>query len=92
MELLLAILSGLALWVLLAVLVALLGRIRAALASINATLAKIAMGVRAIERETAILSDVLPGTATTLTQVADHAALIASRLASAENRLAEATR
>lgn len=92
MELLLTVLSGLALWLLLGVLVVLLGRIRAALAGINGSLAKIAMGVRAIEAETAILKAELPATAMLVTQLTAGAEAIAARLAAAERRLAELPR
>jgi hypothetical protein len=92
MELLLTVLSGLALWLLLGVLVVLLGRIRAALAGINGSLAKIAMGVRAIEAETAILKAELPATAMLVTRLTAGAEAIAARLAAAERRLAELTR
>ncbi|MBI4504726.1 MAG: hypothetical protein HY691_04265 [Chloroflexi bacterium] len=92
MELLLTTLSGLALWVFLALLVAMLGRIRAALERIHVSLAKIAMGVRAIESETAILKAELPTTVDTLAQLSGGAEVIAAGLASAERRLAEALR
>jgi hypothetical protein len=88
MELLLTILSGLALWLFLGVLVLMLDRIRRALAGINATLAKIAMGVRAIEAETAILKAELPTTATALTKITEGAEAVAGVLASADQRLA----
>lgn len=89
MQLVLAILSALVLWLLLGVLVVMLGRIRAALARIHLSLAKIAMGVRAIESETAILKDELPITVATLGRLADGAEDFASRLVSAESHLAE---
>ena len=92
MQLLLTILSGLALWALLGALVLLLGRIQASLQGINTSLSKIAMGVRAIESETAILPAELPATAMGLTHLADGAEVIVSRLASAEHRLAELAR
>ena len=87
MELLLTILSGLALWVLLAVLVWALGRVQAALEGINRSLAKIAMGVRAIESETAILKATLPPTAATLADIAGGAEAIGASLVSANQRL-----
>ena len=89
MELLLSILSGLALWVFLGALLWALGRIRSALAGINVSLGKIATGVRAIESETAPLPAALPTTAAALTQIADGGEVIAARLASAEQRLAQ---
>ena len=88
MELLLATLSGLALWLFLGVLGLMLDRIRRSLSGINTTLAKIAMGVRAIESETGILPVALPVTATAVTQIADGAEVIAATLATAETRLA----
>jgi hypothetical protein len=88
MELLLATLSGLALWLFLGVLVLMLDRIRRSLSGINATLAKVAMGVRAIESETAILKAELPTTATALTQITDGAEAVAGLLAAADGKLA----
>ena len=87
MELLLTILSGLALWALLGVLVWALGRVQAALEGINRSLAKIAMGVRAIESETAILKATLPPTATTLADIAAGAEAIGASLIAANQRL-----
>lgn len=89
MELLLAILSGLALWLFLGVLVLMLDRIRRALTGINATLAKVAMGVRAIEVETAALPVALPVTAAALTQITEGAEALAGILASADGHLAQ---
>ena len=91
MELLLAILSGLALWLFLGVLVLMLGRIRRALSGINATLGEVAMGVRAIEVETATLPQALPVTATALTQITEGAEALAGILASADGHLAVLT-
>jgi hypothetical protein len=88
MELLLATLSGLALWLFLGVLVLMLDRIRRSLSGINATLAKVAMGVRAIESETAILKAELPTTATALTQITDGAEAVAGLLVAADGKLA----
>lgn len=88
MELPMTILSGLTLWLLLGVLVVMLDRIRQSLAGINGTLAKIAMGVRAIEAETGILKAELPTTATALTQITEGAEAVAGVLASADQRLA----
>ena len=89
MNLLLAILSGAALWLLLIVLILFLDRIRRALAGINASVSKIAMGVRAIEAETAILPAALPTTATTLTQITEGAEALAGILGSAAGHLAQ---
>jgi uncharacterized protein YoxC len=89
MELLLAILSGAALWLFLIVLIAFLGRIRKALAGINGSLSKIAMGVRAIESETAVLTAQLPVTAAALTQITEGAEALAGILASADGHLAQ---
>ncbi len=89
MELLLTLLSGVSLLAFLAVLVYFLGRIRKALAAINVSLSKIAMGVRAIEVETAILPAQLPITATTLTQITEGAEALAGILTSADGHLAQ---
>ncbi len=91
MTLLLTILSVLALWLLLGALIFMLERIRAPLERINRSLAKIAMGVRAIESETGILKAELPTTASALGQIADGGEVIAARLASVDNRLAGIT-
>lgn len=89
MELLLAILSGAALWLFLIVLILFLDRIRKALAGIDVSLSKVAMGVRAIEVETAILPAQLPITATALTQITEGAEALAGILASADGHLAQ---
>lgn len=89
MELLLTILSGAALIVFLAVLLIYLDRIRRSLAGINVSLSKIAMGVRAIEVETAILPDQIPVTATALTEITEGAEALAGILASADGHLAQ---
>ena len=89
MELLLTILSAVALLVFLAVLLYFLDRIRASLAGINVSLAKIAMGVRAIEAETAILPAQLPTTAEGLTRITEGAEALAGILASADGHLAQ---
>jgi len=88
MELLLAVLSGLALLGFLVVALVVLDRIRAALAAIDISMAKIAMGVRAIEAETAVLPAALPTTAATLTEITEGAEALAGLLASADARLA----
>ena len=89
MEVLLAILSGAALIVLLAVVLAMLDRIRKSLAGINISLSKVAMGVRAIEAETAMLPALLPTTSTALTQITEGAEALAGVLASADGHLAQ---
>ena len=87
MQLLLTILSGVALLVLLGALLVALTRVQSALDGINQSLAKIAMGVRAIESETAILKAEAPRTLATMTALADGGELIAAQLGSAEARL-----
>jgi inner membrane protein involved in colicin E2 resistance len=89
MELLLTVLSGVALIAFLLILLALLDRIRMALASINGSLSKVAMGVRAIEAETAILPAQLPVTAATLTRITEGAEALSGILASADGHLAQ---
>ena len=89
MELLLTFLSGAALITFLVVLLAFLDRIRKALGGINVSLAKVAMGVRAIESETAMLPAQLPITATALTQITEGAEALAGILASADGHLAQ---
>lgn len=89
MELLLTFLSGGALITFLLVLLAFLNRIRKALGGINVSLAKVAMGVRAIESETAMLPAQLPITATALTQITEGAEALAGILASADGHLAQ---
>jgi uncharacterized protein YoxC len=91
MELLLAALSGLGLIVFLILLLAFLDRIRRALAGVDVSMSKIAMGVRAIETETAILPAALPTTATALTQITEGAEALASILGSADGHLAQLT-
>jgi hypothetical protein len=87
MQLLLTVLSGLALLTLLAALLVALTRVQYALDGINQSLAKISMGVRAIESETAILKTEAPTTLAAMTALADGGELIAARLSSAESRL-----
>ncbi|MBA2374154.1 MAG: hypothetical protein H0V74_08150 [Chloroflexi bacterium] len=89
MELLLTLLSGVLLLIFLAVVLAFLDRIRNALAGINISLSKVAMGVRAIEAETAMLPAALPTTATALTQITEGAEALAGILASADGHLGE---
>lgn len=89
MELLLTFLSGGALITFLAVLLIFLARIRRALAGINVSLSKVAMGVRAIEAETAILPAALPITASALTRITEGAEALAGILASADGHLAQ---
>jgi hypothetical protein len=88
MLLLLTVLSGIALLALLAVLLVGLVRVQYALDGINASLSKIAMGVRAIESETGILKAEAPTTLAAMTALADGGELIAARLSSADARLA----
>ena len=87
MQLVLVILSGLALLVLLAALLVGLTRVQYALDSIVVSLAKISMGVRAIESETAILKAEAPTTLAAMTALADGGEAIAAHLTSAEQRL-----
>jgi hypothetical protein len=89
MQLLLTLLSGLALLALLVVLLIALTRVQNALDGINRSLAKIAMGVRAIESETAILKAEAPTTLAAMTALADGGEVIAARLSSAEARLGQ---
>jgi hypothetical protein len=87
MQALLVLLSGLALLTLLAVLLVALARVQQALDGISGSLAKIVMGVRAIESETAILKAEAPTTLSAMTALAEGGELIAARLGSAETRL-----
>lgn len=87
MQLLLTILSGVALLALLLVLLVALTRVQKALDGINVSLEKIAMGVRAIETETAILKAEAPTTLAAVTALADGGEVIARHLGSAEARL-----
>lgn len=88
MQLLLTVLSGLALLILLVVLLVALIRVQKALDGINVSMSKIAMGVRAIESETGILKAEAPTTLSAVTALADGGEVIAARLSSAEARLA----
>jgi hypothetical protein len=87
MQLLLTVLSGLALLTLLVVLLAALIRVQKALDGINVSMSKIAMGVRAIESETGLLKAGAPTTLAAVTALADGGEVIAARLSSAEARL-----
>lgn len=87
MQLLLTVLSGLALLTLLVALLVALTRIQKALDGINVSLAKISMGVRAIESETGILKAEAPTTLAAMTALADGGEVIAARLSSTETRL-----
>ena len=87
MQLLLVVLSGLALLALLVVLLVALIRVQQALDGINLSMSKITMGVRAIESETAILKAEAPTTLAAMTALADGGEVIAARLSSAEARL-----
>lgn len=90
MALLLTILSALALWALLLVLVVGLLLVLKALESVRGYLEKITMGVRAIEWQLAPLGDGIPATAAALTETADALGGTAARLASADVHLAAA--
>jgi hypothetical protein len=89
MQLLLTVLSGLALLALLIVLLVALTRVMKALDGINVSLSKIAMGVRAIESETAILKAEAPTTLAAMTALAVGGEVIAARLSSAESHLGQ---
>ena len=86
----LTLLSGLALLVLLVALAVALRSIQTSLDRINIHAAKILWGVRAIERETDGLRGGLPELRATLTEVVGGAGVIAERLGSAEQHLANA--
>lgn len=88
MEEALGILSVVLLWVFLVVLVVALDEIRQSLERVSRSLAKIAMGVRAIESETGLLPVAVPITATVLAQIADGGEAIAGKLSSVDGRLA----
>ena len=88
MTALLTVLSGLALLTLLILLLVGLTRVLAALEGIRTSLAKIAMGVRAIESETGILAAEAPKTLEAMSGLADGGEVIAERLKSADGRLA----
>ena len=87
MQLLLTVLSGLALLTLLVALLVALVRVQRALDGINVSMSKIAMGVRAIESETGLLKAGAPTTLAAVTALADGGEVIAARLGSAEQRL-----
>jgi hypothetical protein len=89
MQALLTGLSGLALLALLVLLLIGLTRVLVALEGIRTSLAKIAWGVRAIESETGILAAEAPKTLGAATALADGGELIAARLKSADQRLAQ---
>lgn len=88
MEVVLAILSTILLWLFLIVLAVALDEIRQSLEGVSRSIAKIAMGVRAIESETAALPVEVPVTAAALTQIADGGEAIAAVLGSVDGRLA----
>ena len=87
MVLLLAFLSKMAAWALLAVLGAGLLRILKPLESIRRSLERITMGVRAIEQETAPLGAHVDAVATSLTQTADTLGATARQLAAVDRDL-----
>lgn len=86
-QIVLTLLSCLALLVLLVALAVALYHIQASLERINVHAGKILWGVRAIERETDPLRDGLPQLKTTLTGVVEGAGVIAQRLESADHHL-----
>ena len=86
-QIVLTLLSCLALLVLLVALAVALYRIQASLERINVHAGKILWGVRAIERETDPLRDGLPQLKTTLTGVVEGAGVIAQRLESGDHHL-----
>jgi hypothetical protein len=88
MEVVLAILSTILLWLFLIVLAVALDEIRQSLEGASRSMAKIAMGVRAIESETGALPVEVPVTAAALTQIADGGEAIAAVLGSVDVRLA----
>ncbi|OGO54000.1 MAG: hypothetical protein A2V85_12285 [Chloroflexi bacterium RBG_16_72_14] len=88
MEAVLALLSMLLLWLFLLALAVALDEIRQSLESASRSLAKIAMGVRAIENETGALPVEVPITAAALTRIADGGEAIAGVLGSVDGRLA----
>lgn len=90
MDVLLAALTGAALMVLLLVVGIGLYVITDSLKGINGSLAKISWGVRAIERETDMLTANVPGLIETFAALDGGAKLIAERLSSAERRLTAA--
>lgn len=61
-----------------------------ALKGINKTMAKISWGVRAIEGETALITQNVPPLIDTFATIDDGAKIIATRLSSAEGHLAAA--
>lgn len=90
MDVLLAALTGAALLLLLLVVGAGVFVITEHLRKINASLAKISWGVRAIESETDLLTANVPPLVETFTGLDDGAKIIAERLSSAERRLGAA--
>jgi len=65
-------------------------QIAEALKGVNKTMAKISWGVRAIEGETALITENVPPLIGTFTVIDDGAKIIATRLSSAERHLAAA--
>ncbi|MFN8523745.1 MAG: hypothetical protein U0821_11665 [Chloroflexota bacterium] len=88
MSTLLTLLSGLALIALLLVLLVALIKVQDGLAGVSASLAKIAMGVRAIEVETGILKTEAPKTLAGVTAIAEGGEAIAGGLQSIDARAA----
>lgn len=81
------VLSGLALWALLIALVLGLSRVLRALEGTRASLDKIAMGVRAIEKETAPLAGHIDGVNSSFASLADGLESVKDHLQSVEMNL-----
>ena len=86
----LALVTGIALIVLLLVVALGVYYITEALKGVNKTMAKISWGVRAIEGETDLITSQVPPLIETFTVIDDGAKIIATRLTSAERNLAAA--
>ncbi len=92
MDVLLALLTGIELIIVLAVVSYGVQTITHALKGINRSMAKISWGVRAIESETALLTANVPPLIDTFKGLDDGAKIIAERLSSAERHLASAAK
>lgn len=90
MEILLTILTGIALLVLLAVVLRGVLTIAEELRAINELMANISWGVRAIEKETDMIPAEVPPLVKTFAALEAGSGIIAQRLTSAERRLAAA--
>lgn len=86
----LALVTGIALIVLLLVVAIGVYYITEALKGVTQTMAKISWGVRAIEGETDLITSQVPPLIETFTVIDDGAKIIATRLTSAERNLAAA--